>query len=812
MIGQSEPRKVQVTIEDELKSSYLDYAMSVIIGRALPDVRDGLKPVHRRILFAMSELGTFHDKPYKKSARVVGDVIGKYHPHGDTAVYDALVRMAQDFSMRFPLIDGQGNFGSVDGDPPAAMRYTEVRLAKLAKEFLDDLDKETVDFFPNYDGSLEEPYVLPAKVPNLLMNGSSGIAVGMATNIPPHNLAELVDGLVALIRNPDIDIDGLMEHIPAPDFPTAGFIYGRDGLKEAYQTGRGSIKIRARAIIEKQARDRESIIITELPYQVNKARLIEKIAELVRDKKIEGIRDIRDESDREGMRIVLDMKQHEDARVVLNRLYSFTQMQTNFGINMVAIVDGRPELLSLKEILSQFIRHRREVVTRRTIFKLAKAEARAHILEGLKIALDHIDLVVKLIRSSKTTAEARERLMAELGLSEAQAQAILDMRLARLTGLEREKIEEEYAQLLKDIARYKALLASEELLLQEIVEELLEVKRTYADERRTQIIDTAEEISLEDMIVEEEMVVTVSHNGYIKRSPLSLYRSQRRGGKGKTGATTREQDFVELVFTASTHDYFLFFTTKGRVHWLKVYEIPQAGRAARGKAVVNLLALDSDEKVATILPVSNFEEGHYILVATKNGVVKKTDLMAYSRPRAGGIIGLNLDEGDEVVGARLTDGRMNVFLATAMGQSIHFKESEVRPMGRVSRGVKGIELAEGDRVVCLEVTDPEDRVATILTVTEGGFGKRTKLNEYRLQGRGGKGIITIKTTTRNGRVVGVAQVGDGDELVFITDSGKLNRQPAHGISIIGRNTQGVKLVNMDEGVRLVGMAKVVEEG
>ncbi|MBW1712049.1 MAG: DNA gyrase subunit A [Deltaproteobacteria bacterium] len=802
---------MQTTIEEEIKRSYLNYAMSVIIGRALPDVRDGLKPVHRRILFAMNDLGNVHNKPYKKSARVVGDVIGKYHPHGDQAVYDALVRMAQDFSMRYPIVDGQGNFGSVDGDPPAAMRYTEVRLTRLASEFLDDLGKETVDFFPNYDGSLEEPFVLPTRVPNLLTNGSSGIAVGMATNIPPHNLGELIDGLVALIGDPEISLDELMAHIPAPDFPTAGFIYGSGNLKEAYSSGRGSIKLRARAEVELRAREREAIVISELPYQVNKARLIERIAELVRAKKIEGISDIRDESDREGMRIVLELKKGEEAKVVLNQLYTYSAMQTTFGLNMVAIVDGRPEQLSLKELLNHFISHRREVVTRRSIFELRQAEARAHILEGLKIALDNIDQIVALIRASKTSQEAKEGLISSFELTEAQAQAILDMRLARLTSLEREKIDQEYAELLKTIARLKSLLENENLLMTEIVEELLALKERYADPRRTEIIPTAEEISLEDMIVEEEMVVTVTHSGYIKRTPLSLYRSQRRGGKGTTGAQARQEDFVEQVFTASTHDYVLFFTNQGRVHWLKVYQIPQATRAARGKAVVNLLALGREERLASILPVSQFEEGWFVFIATRNGFVKKTDLMAFSRPRAAGIIGLTLEEGDEVVGVRLTDGRSNIFLVTAQGQSIRFDESQVRSMGRTARGVKGIKLGPGDHVVCLEVIDPHENVATILTVTARGFGKRTNFDKYRLQARGGRGIITIKTTERNGQVVGAARVNDGDQVVLVTDQGKLIRMEAREIRVIGRNTQGVTLFGLGQGARVVGLARVADE-
>ncbi len=811
MAVQTEPRKLETTVEEEMKRSYLDYAMSVIIGRALPDVRDGLKPVHRRILFAMRELGNTFNKPYKKSARVVGDVMGKYHPHGDQAIYDALVRLAQDFSMRHPIVDGQGNFGSIDGDPPAAMRYTEVRLNKLANEFLSDLDKETVDFFPNYDGSFEEPFVLPASVPNLLMNGSSGIAVGMATNVPPHNLGELVDGLVALIRDPGVDLKELMAFIPAPDFPTAAFIYGTENLETAYRTGRGTIKLRARAVVEKMARDREAIVVSELPYMVNKARLIEKIADLVRAKKIEGIRDIRDESDREGMRIVMELKMNEEARVTLNQLYKFSAMQSTFGINMVAIVDGRPEQLGLKAILNHFINHRREVVTRRTIFDLRKAEERAHILEGLKVALDNLDAIINLIRSSQTVKEAKAGLMNNFSLSEIQAQAILDMRLAKLTGLERDKIDEEYRELLMTISRLKNLLENESLLMNEIVEELLEIKEKYANPRRTEIVQSVEEISLEDMIVEEEMVVTVTHSGYIKRTPLSLYRSQRRGGKGTTSAKAKDEDFVEQVFTASTHDYVLFFTSAGRVHWLKVYEIPQAARVARGKAVVNLLALSKGERVATILPVTEFKEGQYVFLASKNGIVKKTDLMAYSHPRAGGIIGLTLDEGDEVVAARLTDGERHIMLSTSNGLSIRFEESQARPMGRTARGVKGIDLSRGDSVVSLEALEPHEGVATILTVTEEGFGKRTRIAEYRVQARGGKGIITIKTSERNGKVIGVSRVNDGDEIVLVANQGKLIRTKARGISIIGRNTQGVKLFNLAEGQKVIGMARVLDE-
>ena len=691
------------------------------------------------------------------------------------------------------------------------MRYTEVRLNRLANEFLNDLDKETVDFFPNYDESLMEPFVLPASVPNLLLNGSSGIAVGMATNIPPHNLGELVDGLVALIRNPQLTLKELMGFIPAPDFPTAAFIYGTENLRTAYRTGRGSIKLRARAVVEKMARDREAIVVSELPYMVNKARLIEKIADMVRSKKIDGIRDIRDESDREGMRVVMELKKGEEAKVVLNQLYKFSAMQTTFGVNMVAIVDGRPEQLPLKSILSHFIDHRREVVTRRAVFELRKAEERAHILEGLKVALDNLDAIITLIRSSRTTGEAKEGLMRNFGLTDVQAQAILDMRLARLTGLEREKIDEEYRELLMTITRLKSLLENESLLLNEIVEELLAVKEKFADPRRTEIIQVAEEISLEDIIVEEEMVVTVTHSGYIKRTPLSLYRSQRRGGKGTTSAKAKDEDFVEQVFTASTHDYVLFFTSAGRVHWLKVYEIPQAARAARGKAVVNLLELAKEEKVATILPVSLFEEGWFVFLATKNGIVKKTDLMAYSRPRTGGIIGLTLDDDDEVVAARITDGSRHIMLSTREGLSIRFEEEQVRAMGRTARGVKGIDLSRGDAVVSLEALDSHEAVATILTVTEEGFGKRTKMEEYRLQSRGGKGIITIKTSPRNGKVVGVAKVNEGDEIVLVADQGKLIRTEARGISVIGRNTQGVTLFDLDEGQKVIGMARILEE-
>ncbi|MES0362714.1 MAG: DNA gyrase subunit A [Desulfobacteria bacterium] len=802
-------RHVEVKIEDEMKRSYLDYAMSVIIGRALPDVRDGLKPVHRRILFAMRELKNDWNKPNKKSARIVGDVIGKYHPHGDTAVYDTIVRMAQDFSLRYPLVNGQGNFGSVDGDAAAAMRYTEVRLTRLAHEMLEDLDKETVDFAPNYDETLTEPCVLPAKLPNLLINGSSGIAVGMATNIPPHNLTEIIDATVALIDNADISTEELMTSLPGPDFPTSGIIHGRQGIKDAYKTGRGIIKLRARVMIEKDRRTgRESIIVTEIPYQVNKARLIEKISELMREKRIEGIKYVRDESDREGMRIVIALKRDEISGVIINQLHAYTQMESTFGIILLAIVDREPRLLPLKELLVHFVEHRKEVIVRRTRYDLEKAEARAHILEGLKMALDHIDAVVDMIRSSKTPAEAKERLIAQLELTEIQAQAILDMRLQRLTGLERDKIQDEYKETIQAIARYREVLASERLVLNIIKEELADLKERYGDERRTEIVKRADDISIEDMIVEEDMVVTVSHAGYIKRNAITLYNSQRRGGKGKTGMGTKEEDFVDRLFVASTHDTFLFFTSLGRVYWRKVHELPQAGRLARGKAIVNLLALEDGEKLATVLPVRAFEPGHTVILATRGGTVKKTDIMAYSRPRAGGIIALNLLSGDELIAARITDGTQNAFLGSRHGKSIRFHESKVRPMGRVSRGVRGMRLAEGDYIVGMEVlTDGK----TLMTVTENGYGKRTSIDEYPIRNRGGMGVITIKTTERNGMVVAILLVTDEDDLMLMTDRGKIIRMPVKDISVIGRNTQGVRLIGMNPGERVVSAARLAEK-
>ena len=800
-----------VNIEDEMKESYLSYSMSVIIGRALPDVRDGLKPVHRRILYGMEEVGNQWNRPYKKSARIVGDVMGKYHPHGDAALYDALVRMAQDFSMRYTLVDGQGNFGSIDGDPPAAMRYTEVRLDRIASEMLEDLDKETVDFVPNYDGGEQEPLVLPAKIPNLLLNGSSGIAVGMSTNIPPHNLRELTAAVIAQIKNPDVTLDELMTYIPGPDFPTGGFITGRRPIREAYETGRGIIRIRAKARIERQKKgDREVIIVTEIPYQVNKTRLIERIADLVKEEKIKGISDIRDESDRDGIRVVIEVKKGDYADVVLNQLYKHTPMDTSFGIIMLSLVRNQPRVLSLKETIGHFIEHRKEVVTRRTQFELAKAEARLHILEGLKIALDHLDEVIALIRGSDSPQTARDGLMQKLGLSELQAQAILDMRLQRLTALERDKILEERRELIATVARLKEILANEHLILEIITGELSEIKDKYGDERRTEILDSLEEISLEDLIADEDMVVTITHDGYIKTTPLSIYRSQRRGGKGRTGITTKELDFVETLFIASQHNYVLFFTNFGRCYWKKVHEIPEAGPAARGKALVNLLNLTSGEKVAAVLPVKEFRDDQYIMMATRNGIVKKTELMAYSNPRVGGIIALNIREDDELIEARLTSGADEILLTSYFGQAIRFKEDEVRDMGRTATGVIGIRLDEGDKVVGLEVI--ENPEAQILTVTEMGYGKRTLISEYRITGRGGKGIITVKTTGKNGRVVGAFQVTNDTQIMIITtQSGKLIRMNASGISIYGRGTQGVKLIDLEPDERVAAVAKVVEK-
>ncbi len=803
--------RIPVPIEEEMKRSYLDYAMSVIVGRALPDVRDGLKPVHRRVLFAMHDLGNRWDKPFKKSARVVGDVIGKYHPHGDAAVYDTLVRMAQDFSLRYPLVEGQGNFGSIDGDAAAAMRYTEVRLTRIAGEMLADIDMETVDFGPNYDGALQEPLVLPARFPNLLANGSSGIAVGMSTNIPPHNLRELCDALILLVRKPDASVDEIMRVLPGPDFPTGAFIYGARGIREAYATGRGTLRLRARAVIERHPRTgRESIVVTEIPYTVNKAKLLEEIAALVRDKKIEGIADLRDESDREGIRVVVELKRGEDARIILNRLYKHTRMEIPFGVNLLAIVNRQPQVLTIKEALNHFIEHRREVTVRKTHFRLRKARARAHILEGFKIALDHLDAVIALIRASASPAEAKEGLMERFGMSEEQARAILDLRLHRLTGLEREKILEEYRQTLKLIEELEGILADERKVFAILVEEFQEIRDRYGDERRTEIVPQTEELTVEDLIAEEEMVVTISHAGYIKRNPVSLYRSQRRGGKGRMGMATREADFVEHLFVASTHSYILFFSDRGKVYWLKVHEIPQAGAAARGKAVVNLLPLEKGESISAYLPVREFREGWYVFMATRSGMVKKTDLMAFSKPwRNRGIQAITLDEGDDLIATLMTDGEREILLSTRNGLAIRFHEGDVRPTGRTSRGVKGIDLGPGDRVVAADVVRAG---TTLLTVTENGFGKRTALEEYRRQSRGGKGIITIKTTERNGPVAGVVAVEEADQVFLISSSGKLIRTRVSGIPVVGRNTQGVKLFDLEPGETVAAIARVVEDG
>ena len=799
----------EASIEKEMKKSYLDYAMSVIIGRALPDVRDGLKPVHRRILFAMQELRNDHNKPYKKSARIVGDVIGKYHPHGDTAVYDAIVRMAQDFSLRYPLVDGQGNFGSIDGDPPAAMRYTEVRMMSLAHQMLADLDKETVDFSLNYDETLSEPVVLPALIPALLINGSSGIAVGMATNIPPHNLSEIIGALKTLIDQPDLSIEDLMGFIPGPDFPTAGIIYGTRGIHEAYRTGRGIIRVRGRAVVEKDKRTHiETIVINELPYQVNKARLIEKIALLMKNKQIEGIRYVRDESDRDGMRIALGLKRDQVSGVIINQLYKQTQLENSFGIILLAIVDQQPKYLNLKEMLQHFILHRKEIIVRRTQFDLKKAEEKAHILEGLKTALDHLDEVVALIRKAKTPKDAKEALMDRFSFTVIQAQAILEMRLQRLTGLEQEKILEDYRKTLKDIAYFKEILSSDLKVLELIKEELSLIQETYGDTRRTEIIEETREITIEDMIIEEDMVVTITNSGYIKRNPITLYQSQHRGGKGKAAMGMKPEDFISLVFVASTHHTFLFFTNKGKVYWLKVYEIPQAGRLSRGKAIVNLLNLDKDEKLSAVLSVPAFEPGSHVMMATRNGTVKKTDIMAFSRPRVGGIIAIGLAPDDELIAVRITDGTRNVFLGSASGKSIRFHESNVRAMGRTAVGVRGMRLDKGDRLVGMEVLSHGQ---TLFIATENGYGKRTSIDEYPVHGRGGKGVITIKTTERNGKVVALLLVDDDDEIMLMTDIGKLIRMPLNHISVISRNTQGVKLMGIDPAERMVGAARIAEK-
>ncbi|MDR2612556.1 MAG: DNA gyrase subunit A [Deltaproteobacteria bacterium] len=798
-----------VSIEEEIKSSYLDYAMSVIIGRAIPDARDGLKPVHRRVLFAMRELGNDYNKPYKKSARVVGDVIGKYHPHGDQAVYDTLVRLAQDFSMRYPLADGQGNFGSVDGDQPAAMRYTEVRLSKLAHEFMADLDKRTVDFSPNYDGSLEEPQVMPTRAPGLLVNGSSGIAVGMATNIPPHNLSEVLGGLVALVDNPGITVAELMRHVPGPDFPTAGFILGSEGIREAYSTGKGIIKVRAKAEVE-TLRDskKTAIVVTELPYQVNKASLVERIDEMVREKRIEGISEIRDESDRHGLRVVLEIKaaQRDSAESILNQLYASTQLEVSFGINMLAIVNQTPRLLTLKEAMFQFLEHRREVVVRRTRFELAKAEARLHILEGLRIALSRLDEIIAHIRASRNPAEARAGLVSSFGLSEIQAQAILELRLQKLTQLERQSIEDEYAEVSRDIERYRAILGSDELLNQVVKEEFLALKAEYGDARRTVITDAGpDERVPEDFIAEEPMVVTVSHGGYIKRTAVSTYRSQLRGGKGVTAAKSKEDDFIERMHVASTHSYLLFVTSRGRLYWLKVHEVPQATRTSKGKALVNVLPLSPGEKVSAVLAVEDLTEpGRYVVMATRDGVVKRMDLADFQKPRRSGIIAINIKDDDELVSATLTDGRGAIVLSARGGKAICFMEVEIRAMGRQAAGVKGITLARGDRVVGMDAISA-DRSETLMTVTEDGYGKRTPADEYNLQARGGQGTTTIKTSAKR-KVVSVFKVSESDRLMLITNTGRLIMFNISEVTVQHRRTQGVRLMRLDLDETVVDVA------
>ena len=799
--------KVSISIEEEMKVSYLDYAMSVIIGRALPEVRDGLKPVQRRILYAMFREGLLPNKKYSKCAGVVGEVLKKYHPHGDSAVYDALVRLAQDFNMRYVLVDGQGNFGSIDGDPAAAYRYTEARLAKISEELLADIDKETVAFTPNFDETTEEPAVLPTRVPNLLVNGSAGIAVGMATNIPPHNLGEVVDGLTMLLENPQVTVNELMTAIKGPDFPTGAIIHGTQGIVNAYTTGRGLIKVRAKVLIEREARGNESIIVSELPYQVNKARLIEKIAELVREKRIEGISDIRDESDRDGIRVVMEIKRGEMAQVILNNLYKHTAMESTFGVIMLAIVEGKPLVLTLKDMLDKFLQHRRNVILFRTRFELRKAEEKAHILEGLKIALDHLDEIISLIRQSKTPEEARTGLMTQYPLSLIQAQAILDMRLQRLTGLERDKIIKDYEETIKEIDRLKAILGSDALVWKIVRDELVEVRSKYADERRTDIVPETADLTIEDLITEEEMVITVSHNGYIKRNPLSIYRSQRRGGKGLTGMETREEDFVEQLFIGSTHDYMLFFSNNGRLYWLKIYQIPEAGRAAKGKALVNVLSLSDGERITTALNVKDFNDG-YLMMFTKAGIVKKTKLSEYSNPRAKGIIAVTLDEGDELIAVKKTSGNNDIIIGTRRGLAARFEEDDVRSVGRTARGVIGIRLGKNDEVVSANVVEEK---MSLLTVTEKGLGKRTEIGEYPVHARGGKGVISIKVVERGGDAVGLLQVKDEDEVVLITNAGKLIRTVAGNISLLGRNTQGVKLMDLEPEDRIVSIGRVVED-
>ena len=804
---QDKEKIVPVFIEEEMKSSYIDYSMSVITARALPDVRDGMKPSNRRILVAMNDLNLSPGRPHRKCAKICGDTSGNYHPHGEQVVYPTLVRMAQDFNMRYTLVDGQGNFGSIDGDAPAAMRYTEARLAPPAMEMLADMDKKTVNFQPNYDETRVEPAVLPSRFPNLICNGSSGIAVGMATNIPPHNLAEVVDALVALIDEPEMDEDLLLDYIPGPDFPTGGIIYGRTGIIHAYKTGRGRIVLRARTWIEKLKSGKENIIISEIPFQINKSNLIERIASLVRDKVIEGIADLRDESDREGMRIVIELRKEAPAEIILNQLYKHTQMQDTFGAILLALVDGQPKILTLKEVLTLFLEHRHEVITRRTQFELEQAEKRAHILEGLKIALDHIDAIIKLIRASKSPVEAKSGLMKKFKLSELQAQAILDMRLQRLTQLERKKVEDEYLELIKLIAKLKGILESKAQRMQIIKEELSELKKKYSDLRRTEIREEEEEFTIEDLIAEEDMVITVTHSGYIKRLGVSSYRRQSRGGRGVIGIETKEKDFVEHLFIASTHDYILFFTDKGRCYWVKVYEIPQGGRLAKGKPIVNLLELKPDENISAFVPVGKFDENLFVVMATRNGVIKKTSLSAFSNPRRVGINAMGIPEDDQLIEARITDGTCDILMATRLGQAIRFPEGKVRAMGRSAYGVRGIALGKKDRVVGMVVIK---RDTSLLVVTENGYGKRSNVSDYRITNRGGKGIINVRVSERNGPVVEVKTVEDQDELMLITSKGIIIRQPVKQIKVIGRSTQGVKLMNLDAGDKVKDVARVIK--
>ena len=799
---------IPIYIEDEMKDSYISYAMSVIVGRALPDVRDGLKPVHRRILYAMKELNLEHNRPYRKCARIVGDCLGKFHPHGDMSVYDALVRMVQDFSLRYPLIDGQGNFGSVDGDASAAMRYTEARMSAITEWMLQDLEKETVNFAPNFDETLKEPLIMPAVLPNLLVNGASGIAVGMATNMPPHNLSEIIEGIKLVIDQPDCEIKNIMRLIKAPDFPTGGFICGREGIKQAYTTGRGRLKVRAKANIEQQKNGKEAIIVTEIPYQVNKANILISIAALVQNRKIEGISDLRDESDRDGMRIVVELRRGANAQIVLNQLFKRTQMEETFGVIMLALVNNQPRVLNLKQLLELYVEHRKEIIIRRTTFLLRKAEERAHILEGLKIALAHLDRVIKTIRQSKTPQLARAALMQKFALSERQAQAILEMQLQRLTALERDKIDQEYLELIKKIEQYKSILADKKKVLVVIKEELEELKKKFGDERRTQVVAEAQDLEIEDLIAEEDVIITISHAGYIKRLPVSAYKKQHRGGRGVTTMGTKEEDFIEHLFLASTHEYILFFTNKGKVHWLKVHEVPQAGRLSKGKAIINLLQMESDEAISALVPVKEFDPKRFLVLVTRQGLIKKTRLDAFSNPRRSGIVAVSLEKGDELIGAVLTDGKQEILLASRQGKAVRFKESDVRDMGRSAKGVRAIRLGKKDEVIGMEIVKAD---ATLLTITAGGFGKRTSFKEYRRQSRGGKGVINIKVTKKNGEVIGMKCVTEQDEVMIITQKAMVVRCPVKDIRPVGRNSQGVHVIRLEAKDQVSSVASVVKK-